>query len=199
MAALVPCAVAVPLRFLMFGDLNPVTVVLLGPALEEGLKLAALVLVLVCAALLLPRGRDPQGALRTWLFLAPWLVGGAYGLMEGLVVYPGESHLNFTLRELAHAAFTAAGLAGTLWTWRQLDRSYVGLALGFGLAWTGHILFNALALLSTETPVPFAEQALLGLALLGIAGVALARDVRHEPGSTQASSFLAIQGRRVRT
>ncbi len=199
MAALIPCAIVLPLRFLFFGDSSPVTVVLLGPALEEGLKLAALFLALMGAALVLPRGKDPDNALRYWLFLAPWFVGGAYGLVEGLVVYPGESHLNFTLRELAHAAFTALGAAALLWTWREVGRPFFGVALGFGSAWAGHIGFNSLALLSGYLDLSFEEQALFGLALLALAAVTLMRDVRHEPGSPQARSLLAIGGVRLRT
>ncbi len=198
-AALVPCAIVTPLRFLFFSDASPFTVVLLGPALEEGLKLAALFTAWIAAALVLPRGKDPDNALRYWLFLAPWFVGGAYGLFEGLVVYPAESHLNFTLRELAHGAFTGLGAAVLLWSWREVGRPFVGVALGFGSAWAGHIVFNTFALVSGYVNVSFEEQALVGMALLALAAIALARDVRREPGSPQAASFLAIRGARVRT
>lgn len=173
--------------------------VLLGPALEEGLKLSALFLFLIVAAMLLPRGRDPENALRYWLFLAPWVVGGGYGLLEGIFVYPGESHLNFILRGFAHAAFTAVGLAAALWTWRQVDRPYVGVALGFGFAWAGHILFNSIAIAAWFTDVSFGEQALYGLALLVVSAVVLAQDVGREPGSRQARAVLAVPGRHVRT
>jgi hypothetical protein len=183
LAALVPCGIVVPLRFFLFPDADPLTVVLLGPALEEGLKFAALFLALMGAALALPRGRDPENALRYWLFLAPWFVGGVYGLMEGLTVYPGESQLNFTLREVAHAAFTALALAATIWAWRETDRPYAGVALGFGVAWSVHILFNSLALVSMYVEVSFLDQALYGLAVFAIALVALARNVGREPGS----------------
>ncbi len=172
--------------------------VLLGPAFEEGLKLAGLFLALVGAAMVLPRGRDPENALRYWLFLAPWFVGGSYGLFEGIFVYPGESHLNFVLREFAHAAFTGAGLAAILWTWRGFDRPFVGIGLGFGLAWAGHILFNSIALLSWYTDIGFEEQALYAVALVLVATVALVADLRHEPGSPQARAVLRVPGRHVR-
>ncbi len=173
--------------------------VLLGPAFEEGLKLAGLFLALLGAGMFLPRGRDPENALRYWLFLAPWFIGGGYGLLEGIFIYPGESHLNFILREFAHAAFTAAGLATALWVWRQVERPYLGVALGFGLAWAGHILFNSMALVAWYADVSFEEQALYGLGIVVAAAVALARDVGREPGSPQARAILAVPGRHVRT
>jgi hypothetical protein len=150
-------------------------------------------------ALALPRGNDPDNALRYWLFLTPWIVGGAYGLLEGLLVYPGESHLNFTLRELAHAAFSGLALAAALWVWREIERPYVGVLLGFAVAWAAHILFNSLAFLGRYVDVSFAEQAAYALAILMLAAIALAHEVGREPASREARSFLAIQGRRVRT
>lgn len=194
-----PCAVVLPLRFLLFGDEDPFTVVLLGPALEEGLKLAALFLALLGAAMVLPRGRDPENALRYWLFLAPWFVGGGYGLLEGIFVYPGESHPDFILRGFAHAAFAAAGLAGILWAWRETERPFVGLALGFGLAWAAHIVFNSIAVVTWYSGVRFEEQALYGSSLLVLAMIALARDIGREPASPQARAVLRVPGRRVRT
>lgn len=198
LAALVPCAVVLPLRIFLFPDRSPVTLVLLGPALEEGLKLAAVFLALIVAALVLPRGRDPEQALHYWLFLAPWIVGGLYGLLEGLVVYPGESHLSFTLRELAHAAFLALALAAALWGWRELGQPFVGVALGFGVGWSAHMLFNSVALISRYAALGFTDQALFGLVLMVAAACVLASGVAHEPASREAASFLAIQGRRPR-
>ncbi len=199
LAALVPPAIAFPLRFFLSPDTSPLTLVLLGPALEEGLKLAAVVLALIVAGLFLPRGRDPANALRYWLFLAPWVVGGLYGLMEGLVVYPGESHLNFTMRELAHATFTALGLAAALWSWRLLGSRYVGMGLGFGAAWSAHILFNSIALLSEFTDIGFTDQALYALAALVVALVLLGKSVTPEPASRESRSFLLIRPSRLRT
>ena len=193
-AALVPPAIVFPLRFLAFGDENPVTLVLLGPALEEGLKLAGLLLALMLAALFLPRGQDPANALRYWLFLAPWLVGGLYGMMEGFLVYAGQNAFDFTLREFAHATFAALGLAVALWVWRVFGLTYAGVGLGFSAAWAAHILFNTLALVSNYSDVTLADQVAYA-ALLGLLAVAaLARAVAREPGSRETGLFLAIRG-----
>ncbi len=197
--ALVPCLVVLPLRFFLFSDTNPLTLVLLGPALEESLKLAALVLALIGAALALPRGRDPENALRYWLFFMPWLVGFLYGLMEGIVVYPSDSHLNFTLRELAHASFTAIGLATALWIWRELEEPYAGLAVGFAVAWIAHVAFNSIAYVSSFQEITFQDQAVFGLVLLAVALVALLHGLGREPGSRETASLLAIRGRGLRT
>ncbi len=197
--ALLPAILVLPLRFFLFADANPFTLVLLGPALEESLKLAALVLALIGAALALPRGKDPENALRYWLFLLPLFVGFFYGLMEGIVVYPGDSHLNFTLRELAHASFTALGLAAALWVWRELAQPYGGIAVGFGVAWIAHVVFNSLAYLSQFTEVTFQEQAVYGLVVFAVALVALSHGVGREPASRETASLLAIQGRGLRT
>ncbi len=199
LAALVPPAVVLPIRLLIFGDDSPVTLVLLGPAVEEGLKLAAVLLVLTIVGLVLPRGRDPRTALRYWLFLAPWFVGGFYGMMEGLLVYSGESSLDFTLREFAHGTFTAVALSVTLWVWQELDRGYAGVALGFGSGWSVHILFNLLALLSGFTGVSFGDQSGYVILVSVVAIATLARAVRHEPASSVTMRFLALPPPGLRT
>lgn len=199
LAALVPAAIVLPLRAFLFEDTSPFTLVLLGPALEESLKFSALFLALIVAALLLPRGKDSSNALRYWLFLTPWFVGGIYGVMEGLVVYPSDSHLNFTLREMAHASFTALALSTALWTWRQVNQPYVGVGLGFGVGWSVHIVFNSLALFSYFSDLTFTDQALYGLAVFAVAVVSLASVVGREPASRESARFLAIRGRRVRS
>ncbi len=198
-AALVPPAVVLPIRFLLFGDNSPVTLILLGPAVEEGLKLAAVLLVLTIVGLVLPRGHDPRTALRYWLFLAPWFVGGLYGMMEGLLVYSGESSLDLTLREFAHGTFTALAFSVTLWVWRELDRPYAGVALGFASGWGVHILFNVLALLSGYTGVSFGDQSGYVVLVFVVAIATLARTARHEPASRETMRFLAIPPAGLRT
>lgn len=191
---MVPPAVVLPLRLLAFGDEDPFTLVLLGPAAEEGLKLAALVLALTLAGLWLPRGNDPANALRYWLFLAPWFIGGFYGMVEGMTIYLGESTLDYTLREFAHATFVALSLAAALYVWRELDAPYVGVALGFGAGWAAHIAFNEIALLSALADVTFLDQVAYTAAVLVLATVALGRVVRREPASRTSRRFLALHG-----
>ena len=194
LAALVPPAVVLPLRLLAFGDGDPFTLVLLGPAAEEGLKLAALLLALTLAGLWLPRGHDPANALRYWLFFAPWLVGGLYGMVEGIAIYPGQSTLDYTLREFAHGTFVALSLAEALYVWRELDAPYVGVALGFGAGWAAHILFNEIAVLSAYADVTFLDQVVYTVVALVLAAVALGRVVAREPASPTAERFLAVRG-----
>lgn len=178
----------------MFADDNPVTVVLLGPATEEGLKLASLVLALTAAGLWLPRGHDAGNALRYWLFLAPWFVGGVYGTVEGITVYPGEPTLDYTMRELAHAAFVALSLAAALWVWREFEAPYGGMVLGFCTGWAAHLLFNEIALLSAYADVTFLDQAAYTAVALALAAYALGRVVGHEPASRTSERFLAVRG-----
>lgn len=193
MAALVPALVILPLRWLVSGDESPFTVLLLGPAVEESLKLAALLLALLAAAYLLPRGRDPANALRYWLFLTPWFVGGFYGMIEGFLVYPDQPSIGFTVRELAHGAFVALGLVTALWVWRETDASAAGLALGLGAAWAAHFGFNALALLSDLLGVSFADQAAYALAAAVVAVILLGRAVGREPASRESRALLAVR------
>lgn len=179
----------------MFGDASPFTVLLLGPAVEESQKLSALLAALLVAAYVLPRGRDAGNALRYWLVLAPWVVGGAYGMIEGFVAYPGEPSIEFTLRELAHGTFAALALAAVLWVWREIDAPYAGLALGLGAAWVAHFVFNALAVWSDALHVTFADQALYTLAAFVVAAVLLGRVAVREPASRETGHLLAVRGR----
>ncbi len=193
MAALVPALAIIPVRFFAFPDRSPVTVLLLGPALEESLKLSATLLAMTLMAFVLPRGRDPENALRYWLALAPWLVGGIYGLTEGLVVYPGDPGIAFTMRELAHGSFAALGLAGTLWLWRESGAPYVGLGVGLGAAWVAHFLFNALAVDALSLGVTFTDQLLYTLAAAAVAAVCLGRMAAREPASPESRRFLEVR------
>ena len=199
LAALVPPAVVLPLRLLLFGDSDPLTLVLLGPATEEGLKLAAVFLALTLAGLWLPRGHDAGNALRYWLFAAPWVIGGLYGMLEGMTIYLGESTLDYTLREFAHATFAALSLAAALWLWRELDAPYVGVALGFGAGWATHVLFNEIAVLSAYADVTFLDQVAYTAAAFLLAAVVLGRAVGREPASRTSRRFLAVRGVRLRT
>lgn len=194
-AALAPALVILPVRALAVPDSSPFTVLLLGPALEESLKLSATLLALTVAALVLPRGRDPENALRYWLALAPWIVGGAFGLTEGLVVYPGNPGTEFSLRELAHAAFAALGLAGVLGTWRVTGAPYVGIGVGLGAAWLAHFFFNVLAVDALNLNATFLDQALYGLAVAVVAAACLGRTVAREPASPEARVFLEVRDR----
>ena len=195
LAALVPLAIAAPLRALAFADASPVTVLFLGPALEESLKLSGVILVLTVASLALRGGRDPALVLRYWLFLAPWIVGGLYGMMEGIVGYPGQGGLDFTLRELAHATFVALSLGGALRIWRLLDAPLFGIGFGFAAGFSAHLWFNALAFLSDYVDVSFVDQVAYLAIVLVLTLVVLASEVRREPASAEARAFLPSRGR----
>ncbi len=188
--ALVPLAVAIPLRVLFFQDDSPFTVLFLGPATEESVKLACVFLGLAIASLGLRGGRDPGLALRYWLFLVPWIVGGLYGMFEGVVVYPGESGWDFTMREAAHGAFTGLALASSLWSWRGDASPWIGLGFGFLVAWAAHLAFNEIALVSQFADVTFLDQLLYAIVVVALALVLLGRVVRGEPASRQARRFL---------
>ncbi len=195
LAALVPLAIAAPLRAFLFPDDSNFTVLLIGPALEESLKLAAVVLVLTLASMTQAGGRDPPLVLRHWLFWAPWVVGGVYGMIEGLVVYPGQGGLDFTLREFAHASFVALAFAAALRVWARVDAPMFGLGIGFATGYAAHLWFNALALLSDVVDVTFADQALYLAAVFVATVVLLGITVRREPASAEARAFLPAQGR----
>ncbi len=189
-----PLVVAAPLRALVLPDGSAFTVVLVGPALEESLKLAAVVLVLTLASMTQHGGRDPPLVLRHWLFWAPWVVGGIYGMVEGLLVYPGQGGLDFTLREFAHATFVALSLAAALRLWQRLDAPLFGIGFGFASGFLAHLWFNALALLSDVVDVTFTDQALYLAAVFVVTLVLLASTVRHEPGSRETRAFLPSRG-----
>lgn len=196
LAALVPLAIAGPLQLIRSSE-DPLTIVLLGPAFEESLKLSILMLALAFAAVALRGGRDPALALRYWLFSAPWIVGGLFGLLEGLAFYPGQGGPDFTLREFAHATFVALALAAALGVWRQLDAPFVGIGYGFATGLAAHIGFNLLALFSVSLSVTFADQLAYLVLIFVIALLSLRREVRVRPPSRVARAFLPSPGRRV--
>lgn len=189
-----PLAIAAPLRALVLPDDSAFTIVLVGPALEESLKLSGVVLVLTIGSIALSGGRDRALVLRYWLFLAPWAIGGVYGMMEGLIVYPGQGGLDFTLREFAHATFVALSLASALWAWQRLEAPLFGIALGFSAGFAAHLWFNALALLSDVVDVTFTDQALYLAVVFAGTLVLLARMVRREPASAETAAFLPSRG-----
>lgn len=195
LAALVPLAIAVPLRAFALPDGSAFTIVLVGPALEESLKLSAVVLVLTLASMTQRGGRDPPLVLRHWLFWAPWVVGGVYGMIEGLVVYPGQGGLDFTLREFAHATFVSLSAAAALRVWQRVDAPLFGIALGFASGFAAHLWFNALALLSDVVDLTFADQALYLAVVFAATVVLLGTAVRLEPASRETRSFLPARGR----
>lgn len=197
LAALVPLLIVTPLRLLRFPDDDPLTMVVLGPAFEESLKLTATLLVLLLASAVLRGGRDPALALRYWLFLAPWAVGGLFGLLEGLAFYPGQGGADFTLREVAHATFVALALGAALGVWRSLEAPLFGIGFGFGAGFAAHILFNGLGLLATFAGVTFADQVVYLAALVVLSVAVLSREVRADPGSRVARSFLPLPVRRL--
>ncbi len=190
--ALIPALILLPARALLFGDQSAFTVLLLGPAVEESLKLAALLLALLAAAVLLPRGRDPANALRYWLFLTPWFVGWIYGTVEGFLVYSAQANVTLTVREVAHSSFVALALLTALWAWRETGARYAGLFLGLGMAWVAHFVFNAIAAGAEFVNVSFADQALYTLALAVVTAVLLGRAVGGEPASEESRALLAV-------
>lgn len=197
LAALVPLIVLVPLRLTLFTDADPLTIVVLGPAFEECLKLGGVLLALTIAALVSSGGRDPEAVLPTWLFLAPWIVGGLYGMMEGVVVFPGQSGINFTVREIAHGVFVASGFAAALWVWREFGFPVAGVGLGSGVALAAHTLYNVLAVVSSVGDVTFVDQLLYVSAATVFAAFLLRREVRQEPASAETRAFLPARRRRV--
>ncbi len=195
LAALVPLAIAAPLRAVALPDDSAFTIVLVGPALEESLKLSAVVLVLTMASMTQRGGRDPPLVLRHWLFWAPWVVGGVYGMIEGLIVYPGQGGLDFTLREFAHATFVALSTAAALRVWQRVDAPLFGIGLGFASGFAAHVWFNALALLSDVVDLTFADQALYLVVVFAATVILLEMAVRREPASRETRSFLPSRGR----
>ncbi len=195
LAALLPAVVVLPVRILAFRDESPFTILLLGPTLEESLKLSSVLLAVMGAAVYLPRGRDPATALRYWLFLAPWFVGGLYGMTEGILVYGSEAGVQVTLRELAHGTFAALALTGVLWIWRDFRAPYAALLFGLGAAWVPHFFFNLLALESDALNVSFLDQVLYTLAACVVAAIFLGRAVAREPASRETRRFLALRAR----
>ncbi len=190
-----PLAIAAPLRALLLPDDSAFTIVLVGPALEESLKLSGVILVLTVASIALRGGRDPALVLRYWLFLVPWAVGGMYGMMEGLFVYPGQGGLDFTLREFAHATFVALSLASALRIWQRVDAPLFGIGFGLAAGFAAHLWFNALALLSDVVDVTFTDQALYLAVVFAATLVLLGSAVRREPASAEARAFLPSRGR----
>lgn len=197
LASLAPLALVIPLRYLYFSDDDPITVFLLGPAFEESLKLAGVILALTAASIALRGGRDPALALRYWLFLLPWLVGAVYGMVEGVVAYPGQGGIAFTMREFAHATFVALSLAGALGIWRGFSAPVFGIGFGFGAGYAAHIWFNSLLLLTDRYDTLYVYQAIYLAVVFFLALAVLAWEVRKEPASAETRAFLPESGRRV--
>jgi len=197
LAALVPLAVATPLRFLYFPDTSPFTVLLLGPAFEESLKLAGVVLALAIASVVLRGGRDPELALRYWLFLLPWMVGGLDGLFEGLVAYPRRAALDLAMREFGHATFVALSVAAALFVWRRVSAPLFGIGFGFAAGFAAHIWFNGLSLLVRAAEASFVDQQIYLALVFALTLAVLAWEVRTEPASAETRAFLPVRGRRV--
>jgi len=197
LAALAPLAVIVPLRLVLFVDANPLTILVLGPAFEECLKLASVILALALASLALRGGRDPELALRYWLFLLPGIVGGGFGLFEGLVAYPRQVGTLFTLRETAHATFVILSMAAALEVWRSFDAPFVGIGVGLGTGLAGHIGFNILAVLTAFDPWTVLYLSVYLGGVLALAVPALAWEVRRAPDSEETRAFLPARGRGV--
>lgn len=197
LALLVPVAIVIPLRILAFPDTDPVTIVFLGPAFEESLKLACVVIVLTFAALALRGGRDPVLALRYWLFIAPWAVGGFFGLFEGLFAYPLQIGLLFTLREAAHATFVAVSLSAALEVWRRIEAPYFGIGYGFAAGLATHVGFNLIAWISMVDDATLLYLAAYLVLVLAFAIPALAWEVRQVPASAETRAFLPDRVRRV--
>ena len=192
-----PLLVVTPLRALYSPDIGPIAVVLLGPAFEESLKLAGVILALTIASVTLRGGRDPGLALRYWLFLVPWLVGGLDGMVEGVLVYPGQGATDFALREIAHGAFVALSVAGALGIWQRTSAPLFGIGFGFGVGFAAHIWFNALALLADLGHSDHGYQTLYLALVFALALSLLARAVRREPASEETRAFLPAPGTRV--
>ncbi len=196
-AALAPLVVLLPLRLLLFGDADPFTLLILGPAYEECLKLACAILVLSLASLSLGGGRDPRIPLRYWLFLAPWVVGGGFGLLENLLAYPTQVGTLYTLREAAHAVFLALAIAAMLEAWRSLSDPYFGVAYGLAAGFAAHVGFNILAVVTALTNVGLLETTVY-VVLVGVLAVsALLWEVRRVPSSREVRVFLPPPERRV--
>jgi hypothetical protein len=136
-------------------------------------------------------------ALRYWLFITPWAVGGFFGLFEGLFAYPLQIGILFTLREAAHATFVAVSLTAALEVWRRVDAPYFGIAYGFAAGFAAHVVFNLIAwisMLDNATLVYLAGYLVLVLAL---ALPILAWEVRQAPASDETRAFLPPRVRRV--
>lgn len=195
LVSLAPLALIVPARLIRFPDADPLTVIILGPAFEECLKLASAILALTLASLAFRGGRDPALALRYWLFLVPWIVGGGFGLFEGLMAYPNQIGTLFTLREAAHATFVVLSVATALDVWRSLAAPFVGIWYGLGAGIAGHIGFNILAVLTAFDPWTVPYLAIyLGL-VLAFAIPALVWEIRRVPASEETRAFLPEPGR----
>lgn len=191
---LVPLTVLVPLRALFVTDADLLTVAVLGPATEESLKLAGVVVAALLGAVLASPGSGAVG-LRVRLLLAPWIVGGLYGAYEGLTLYAGESSLVLLVRIWVHAGAVALGLAVCLAYWRLDARPLTGAWVGWLLATVVHIGFNAFAFLpGVDTPA----QALYAALLVVVALAVLLRIVSGEPASASAAAFLGAPAVRVR-
>lgn len=196
-AALAPLVVLLPLRLLFFGDSDLFTLLILGPAYEECLKLGCAILALTLASLTLSGGRDPRMPLRYWFFLVPWVVGGGFGLLENLLAYPMQVGVLFTLREAAHSVFLALAIAATLEAWRSLDAPYFGVAYGLAAGFAAHVGFNILAVVTALTNVGLLETSAY-VVLVGVLAVAaLVWEVRRVPSSDESRAFLPAAERRV--
>ena len=195
LVSLGPLALIIPARLVRFPDTDPLTFIVLGPAFEESLKLASAVLALTLASLAFPGGRDPVLALRYWIFLVPWIVGGGFGLFEGFLGYPYQVGSLLTLREAAHATFLVLSMAAALEVWRSLRAPFVGIWFGLGAGLAGHIGFNILAVFTAFDPWTVPYLAIyLGLVLV-YAVPALVWEIRRVPASKETRAFLPERSR----
>lgn len=187
---LAPLVLAVPLRAVWFPDTTAVTIVLLGPATEESVKMAGTIAVLVVLAMILPPMIRRATVLRSRLLWAPWVVGGLYGTYEAIIGYGRDSLYISIFRVADHAAFTALGFAAALALWRWSARPIGGALSGLGLSILAHDVFNAFAVFARFTATGFFEQALYGAAVVTVALVLSILVTRQEPGSLVAAEFV---------
>ncbi len=189
-AILLPLVVAVPLRALWFPDSATLTIVLLGPATEESVKMAGTIAALLVLAMVLPPRIRRGLALRLRLFWVPWVVGGLYGAYEAVVGSAPESPYVSIIRIADHAAFTALGFSTALLLWRSGIRPLLGAATGLGVSILVHDVFNAFAVFARFTTTGFAEQAAYGAGIVALSLLLSISVTRREPGSAVAAAFV---------
>ncbi len=195
MAALVPLVFVLPMRYAAFADASPWTLVLLGPATEECVKMAGILSVLALLAAMGPW--DPRRGAAAWRFAAvPWIVGASYGLFESVFAYPGEPWPNLLERMAGHGAFVAAGLTVALWAWRNGLQPLPGLWFGLSAALACHDAFNVVGLLRAVTGSEAFHQGVFLYLLIGLVLWAAYRGVPAEPRSDPARQLLGIPGLR---
>ncbi len=179
--SIVPWTTGFPLEFVAsdFLGLPYWTVVLIfAPVGEEAVKLLLVSYALVYSAILarrrrpLPSTPDPKRVAlrRTYLVLAPFIVGLVFGAFEHFYTYGAEVYAYFAFRLLDHAGFVSADFLVCLLLWKRTAAISRVVTVGILVGALLHFINNYL---SAGSGLPLVEGVIVFFAIGAVPLVSL--------------------------